>query len=269
MNNGYNPFNSLMQEYLCERLSNLTSEQLRLLNESERSQIYKKSKIINFVKKKNPFQVLSILTKINLNWGIYIIDESFDIDEFKDLVEDKGFAGNIKAIRNALQKNKSFITNSKFFAHLQNMIVNAYHGLDVIWNRRFIKISDKVRTKVKDEFDNYSILSPEVEFKGASDGASLMLDIFRNIPHISDYCKQRGLTFTDFILLCEMYYKSENWYGTAEVDNIMNPKYSKRIKFLYNAGYLHGFQNKYNINTKGILFVGEVMSTLLDRVYLD
>lgn len=268
-NNNYNPFNSLIQEYLCSRLSNLTVEQYRLLSATERNLIYSKGKIISFVKKKGVFAVLSVLTKIGLNWGIYIIDNDFDADEFKELAEGKDFAGNMPTIKKALHEKKSFITNSKFFAHLQNMISNANHGLEVIWNRRFIKFSEKITSKVKDEFDNYSILHPEVEFKKASEGTLLMLEIMGSLPNITPHCRQHGLSMADFILLCKMYQFSEKWFDSGDVEKMYNSKYSKRLKVLSNGGYLNEYQKKYNITTKGVLFVGEIMNKVLDSVYLD
>jgi len=258
-----------MQEYLCERLSSLTVEQYRLLSANERSLIYSKGKIISFVKKKGVFSILSILTKIGLNWGIYIIDKDFEVDQFKDLVEQKDFTSNITTINKSLHEKKSFITNSKFFAHLQNMIANASHGLEVIWDRRFIKISEKIKTKVKDEFDNYNILHPEVEFKKASEGTLLMVELMGNLPNISSHCRQHGLTVADFMLLCKMYQHSEKWYGYGDVQTMYNLKYANRLKVLANGDFVNEFQKKYNINTKGILFVGEIMSKLLDSVYLD
>ena len=264
----YNPFNIFMQEYLCTRLSNLSSEQFRLLNSVEKSNILTKESIVKFVKKKSLFTILSVLTKVGVKWGIYIIDEDFNLDTYKQLVKNKDFASNHLAIKNAMKKSKSFITNSKYFAQLQNIIHNEGHGLEAVYERRFIEISENISSISRENFSSYNILHPEVEFKKASEGSLFMLDLFRNINSLKNKCIQRGITINDFILLCEYYYNSEKYYSAIEIVKVVGPRSERASKLLFKKGFLNYDNTLYNINTKGILLVGEIMADYLDKLYL-
>lgn len=264
----YNPFNPFIQEYLCDRLGNLTQEQYRSLSPSERNTIISKGKIINFVKKKSIFSVLSVLTKIGVNWGIYIVDEKFNIDDYKDLVDNGDFASSKSEIKKVINTQKSFITNSKFFAQTQNLIHNSLHGLEAVFERRFIKISESISYKIKDNFDSFSIVHPEVEYKKASEGSLFMLDLFRNLPKLKGIAQNIGITSDDFILLTEMYYNSEKYYTINDIKVIMGVGYEKNLKNLAKNDYIFCHDKQYNISTKGILIVGEVMSKFLDNLYL-
>jgi len=264
----YNPFNPFIQEYLCDRLGNLTQEQYRSLSPSERNTIISKGKIINFVKKKSIFSVLSVLTKIGVNWGIYIVDEKFNIDDYKELVDNGDFASSNGAIKKVINTQKSFITNSKFFAQTQNLIHNSLHGLEAVFERRFIKLSESISKKIKDNFDSFSIIHPEVEYKKASEGSLFMLDLFRNLPKLKGIAQNIGITSDDFILLTEMYYNSEKYYSLNDIKIIMGVGYEKNLKNLAKNDYVFYHDKQYNISTKGILIVGEVMSKFLDNLYL-
>jgi|694.fasta_scaffold00239_79 hypothetical protein len=264
----YNPFNPFIQEYLCDRLSNLTKEQYRILSPSERNTIIKKGKIINFVKKKSIFSVLSVLTKIGVNWGIYIIDENFDLDAYKDIVDNKDFVSSNSDIKNVINSQKSFITNSKFFAQTQNLIHNSLHGLEAVFERRFIKISEIISKKIKDNFDSFTILHPEVEYKKASEGSLFILDLFRNLPKIKAILQNIGMTFDEFILLTEMYYNSEKYYTSHDIVSIVGAGFDKNIKNIVNNDYVFANNNQYNISTKGILIIGEIIGKYLENLYL-
>lgn len=264
----YNPFNPFIQEYLCDRLSNLSQEQYRTLSPSERNTIISKGKIVNFVKKKSIFSVLSVLTKIGINWGIYIVDEKFDLDAYKDIVDNKDFASSNAEIKKVISTQKSFITNSKFFAQTQNLIHNSLHGLEAVFERRFIKMSEIISKKIKDNFDSFTILHPEVEYKKASEGSLFMLDLFRNLPKIKVIAQSIGISFDEFILLTEMYYNSEKTYSQNDIANIMGLGFDKNIKNLSKNDYVLAHNNQYNISTKGILIIGEIIGKYLENLYL-
>ncbi len=95
-----------------------------------------------------------------------------------------------------------------------------------------------------------------------------MLDIFRNLPKLKSITQNIGINSDDFILLTEMYYNSEKYYTTSDIKSIMGESFEKNLKTLSNNDYIFCHNKQYNISTKGILIVGEVMSKFLDNIYL-
>jgi len=268
----YNPINSVIQEYLVEKLCSLTPEQYRLLNEIEKKQLFTRGSVVTFVKKNQIFRTLSVLSKVGINWGIYIIDSDFDYDKYEQVVKNKEFLTSGTEIRKALQDKKAFITNNKFFIQIQNLLVNAYHGLDTIWDLRFIKMSKFVSRKTKNEFDSYSITSEEVEYKTATMGGMMMLDIFRNLSHLGSITKKHGLLPHEFIMLCEFYYNSAKYYTKKEVSEIQvgnDKKPFTTVSALEKKGFLIKDQKAFNISSNGCLVVGEIMSKFMSHLYLE
>lgn len=262
----YNPFNIHLQEYLCDRLSGLSPDKFRLLNSFEKLCITGKTKVTNFVRNKSLFTVLSVLTKVGINWGIYIVDESFDIETYAGIVESGDYKKSTSAIGKAMKEQKSFITNSKQFALLQNTMSNACHGTTHIYEKRFIDVQEGVTINVKENFKSYNILHPEVQSKKATEGSRIVVDIMRNLPNLIRICNDYNITLSDFILLNEMYYFSDKYYTKNDIEQKLGQGYPRLTRKLTDIGYLYEFNGQFNITTNGILLVGELLGKYLQYI---
>ena len=262
----FNPFNIHLLEYLCSRLSNIEPDKFRLLNTAERLAISTKSKLTNFVRKTNLFSVLSVLTKIGVNWGIYIIDEDFEIEKYPEIIKSGDYKVNIHSIGKTLKTQKSFLTSSKQFALLQNIMANSCHGDSNVYDNRFIKISSLVNKQTKEIFDSYNLMNPEVESRKATGGSLIMVSIMRNLPTLITACNDNNLTLQEFILLNEFYYKSDRYISKDEIENSFGKTYTKYTRKLTDMRLIFDMGNSYNISTNGIILIGDLMKRLLNCV---
>lgn len=262
----YNPFNPLMQEYIFKKLTSLNSEQLRCLSAYESFNIFKNHKnLLKYIKSKNPFSLLSTLTKVGIKWGIYIVDKDFKMSEYESFKANKDFVNDSKKIRETMLASNSFLTNSKQFSIIESMLVNSYHGKDVVWDRRFVDISNRINRKLKTELDSYSILSNEGNYKQASEGSRILMSLFSNLPRLTLICKQNGININDFIILNNLA-KEPNKYFTWDEIKGMSVKSSTLNLVKYK--FIDEYKKTYNISTKGIIFTSKITSTLLDSIEL-
>lgn len=262
----YEPFNPFIQEYMCKRLASLTEEEYKMLSTNERYSIFKVGKIRKFVKSKSIFHILSILTKIGINWGIYIIDKNFDLQRFNEIYEDKSCVHKLPAIKDALNEQKSFITDSQQFSEIMTLMTNSTHSNIANWDRRFIDFSEKISTKVKDTFDNFSLLTEEVDYKKASDGSKLLLNLFGNMTNTSLIVKQKGITLTQFSILCNLRTSKKRFVPIEDINDIIGFNSKKLMKILVDKQLVTELNKTFNISTNGILLTGRIFSEILDNV---
>lgn len=263
------PFNPFIAEYLCQRLASLSPDEYKSLNDSERASIYRTGKIKKFVKQKSIFTILNVLTKIGINWGLYIIDKSFDLQKFVEIYDDKSFVQRSNGIMNALREQKSFITDSKQFSNILTMITNASHGKAALWDRRYIEFSEHVSKKTKDNFDNYDILNEEVEYKKTSEGTRMLLQLFGNLPKLSRECKRNGITLTQFCILCKLRVYPDNYMSIDLISKDLGYNANKLVRELEEKSLINQTIKFYSINTSGILLTGRIFSDLLSNVTLN
>jgi len=173
------------------------------------------------------------------------------------------------AINNALREQKSFITDSKQFAHTSTMMTNAAHGKSALWDRRYIEFSEKISKKVKDNFDNYDILNDEMDYKKTSEGTRLLLQLFANLPKLSKSCKRNGITISQFCILCKLRIYADNYLSVDDISKDLGYPVNKIVHDLKERNYINVSSKFCNLNPSGILLTGRIFSEILDGIQLN
>lgn len=260
------PINPLMQEYIVGILSSLSDEQYRLLNDNEKLAVYKKGRILKFLKTSRLYTILSLLTKVGMEWGFYIIDKDFDLGKMEDIAKNSEKSNKIFEINKLMKRSRSFITNSKKFAELQSLIISASHGKETQWDRRFIEVSRRITKKLNVELDNYDILTDAKEFKATYDGYEICIDFFKNLPKLNSILSQYGLRISDFVILSQFAKEPDNFFEIKDLTSIVG-NVKTHIKRLKTSDFISG-EKSMQINTKGTVFYAKVIGQYLYNIDL-
>lgn len=276
-------YDTKLNEWLFDRLVNLTADQIKNLNHYELRLIRNRSSIKAFVANANLEKKLSLLTKVGVEWNLSFFGKDYLPGELiKKVYRQYTMKGKTVEAIDEMFSKKVFVLNSRDLAiSLALMSLNC-HSEAYIINPHFMAFSQATKAMKSANIrmkDAMAAKNLNVEHNNISRETKKMARLFIEMGRLDDFLSvQFNLQLLDAMILWLLYSMPYNYVSVDYIKGELRSKYKPasvgmRCAYLFRERKMidkkPAKENtaSYLITQEGIITVGLINNQLINRVY--
>ncbi len=272
-------FDTKLNEWLFDKLVNLTADQKKNLNVHELRAIRNKSAIKAFVANGNLEKRLSLLTKIGIQWNLSFFENNFKPGELiKETYRQYTMKGKTVEVIDKMFDKRVFVLNSRDVAISMSLMSLNCHSDAYVINPNFLSFRASMKV-LKSANISTLLQNMNVEHNSISRETKKMAKLCIEASRIDDYLTaQFNIQLLDAMILWLLYSMPYNYVSVDYIKGELRSKYKPasvgmRCAYLFRERKMIDKRasmekvSSYIIAQEGINTVGMINNYLVNRVY--